>query len=213
MGPNPIFGDSILNSNFFNPEYLLNQAIDFFREFITFFENSGIQFETVFQIVSFLLFLLVTFFLVIIFYTIIRIFEIRKKEHAHLKHELEEYAYHHKEIEEKRQETDAISKNPRWIKTLDYLFSQHESDWKLSVIEADSMLDELMTQLGFQGETLGDRLKSASQNNFRNLSIAWEVHAIRNRIAHEAMNFEFPQREAKRVIALYEHIFREFGYI
>ena len=94
-----------------------------------------------------------------------------------------------------------------------YLFSQHASDWKLAVIEADSMLENLMGQLGFAGENLGDKLKSATQESFKRLSSAWEAHAVRNRIAHEGASFELSQHEAKRVIALYEQIFREYGYI
>ena len=59
----------------------------------------------------------------------------------------------------------------------------------------------------------GDKLKEANQANFRNLSSAWEVHNIRNKIAHEGSSFGLSLHEAKRVIALYEQIFQEFGFI
>ena len=62
-------------------------------------------------------------------------------------------------------------------------------------------------------ENLGEKLKSANQDTFRSLSAAWEVHIIRNKIAHEGQEFELSQHEAKRVITLYEQIFREFGFI
>jgi len=113
----------------------------------------------------------------------------------------------------KLQEGEAVSKNQNWIKTLSYLFSQHQSDWKLAIIEADAMLEALMNQLGFKGETLGDKLKSADQTKFKSLTSAWEVHTIRNRIAHEGASFQLSQHEAKRVIAIYEGIFREYGFI
>jgi hypothetical protein len=96
---------------------------------------------------------------------------------------------------------------------LQYLFSANEGDWKLAIIEADSMLEELMEQLGFKGENLGEKLKSADQEKFKNLSVAWEVHIVRNRIAHEGSEFQLSQHEAKRVIALYESIFRDYGFI
>jgi hypothetical protein len=70
-----------------------------------------------------------------------------------------------------------------------------------------------MDQLGFRGENLGEKLKEANQDDFPNLTIAWEVHTIRNRIAHEGLAFELSQHEAKRVIALYEEIFHTYGYI
>lgn len=139
--------------------------------------------------------------------------EIRKKEHAYLHHEIEEYAHNKHEYEKRLHEETGGSKNERWSKALGYLFSQHASDWKLSIIEADSMLEELLDQLGFKGDSLGDKLKSANQENFRELTIAWEVHTIRNRIAHEGLAFELSQHEAKRVIALYEQIFHAYGFI
>ena len=75
------------------------------------------------------------------------------------------------------------------------------------------MLEDLMKQLGFKGESLGDKLKSATQDKFHSLTSAWEVHTIRNRIAHEGAAFHLSQHEAKRVIAIYESIFREYGFI
>ena len=75
------------------------------------------------------------------------------------------------------------------------------------------MLEILLDQLGFKGESLGDKLKSANQENFPYLTIAWEVHTVRNRIAHEGLSFEISHHEAKRLIALYEQIFHSFGFI
>src|SRR3989344_3925495 len=205
MNPNPLLENSVLGSKWFNPEYLFNQSIDFFQQVAVFFHNTGAQILAFYQGI---LFFFSLFFLAVISYTSIRIFEIRRKENKHLKQEIEEYAHHHAEKEKKAQQEEAISKNERWVKTLNYLFSQHPSDWKLAVIEADNMLESLLDQLGFHGENLGDKLKLAGQDSFRNLPSAWEVHTIRNKIAHEGTSFELSQHEAKRVIALFERIFR-----
>ncbi len=210
MNQNIILENTLLGSKWFDPQYLFNQGVIFSQNFVNFFNNHGAGIVSIFNTI---LFFLVLFFIMIISYTSIRILEIRKKEHRHLEHEIAEYAHHQAEREKKISQGDEISKNQRWIKTLTYLFSQHASDWKLAVIEADSMLEELLNQLGFKGETLGDKLKSATQDKFHSLTSAWEVHTIRNRIAHEGVSFELSQHEAKRIIALYEQIFREFGFI
>jgi hypothetical protein len=207
---NPALGNSFLGSKWFNPDYLFNQASAFFNDFFNYFNNNQTQIVSLYDII---LFLFSLFFLSLICYCTVRMFEIRKKERHHLAQEIAEYAHHQKEREEKLKQGEAISKNERWLKALGYLFSQHAGDWKLAVIEADAMLEELMGQLGFVGETLGDKLKGATQDKFQSLTSAWEVHTIRNRIAHEGASFELTQREAKRVLALYEQIFREFGYI
>ena len=207
---NLILQNSFLGSKWFNPNYLFNQVTSFFHNLSNIDPNN---YTAVISLYHTILFILSMFFLTLISYCSVRIFEIRSKEQAHLRHEIAEYAHHQAQKEKKLQQQEAVSTNPRWIKTLGYLFSQHESDWKLAVIEADAMLESLMNQLGFKGETFGDKLKGATQENFHNLTSAWEVHNIRNRIAHEGATFLLSQHEAKRVIALYEQIFREFGFI
>jgi hypothetical protein len=199
---------TFLDNKFFNPDYLFNQSVSFFQGLFT--PTNNLDILVIFH--GILIFLAI-FFITITCYCFVRMFEIRKKEKNHLHHEIEEYAHHQREREKNLKQEEEISTNPRWVKTLNYLLGEHESDWKLAVIEADSMLEELMDQLGFIGETLGDKLKTANQGNFRSLTNAWEVHTIRNRIAHEGASFELSAHEAKRVIALYEQIFRQYGFI
>lgn len=200
--------DSVLGSKYLNPDYLFKQEVEVSKGIFSIVTN-----ENTIAIYHTVLYMLGIFFITIIFYSIIRVFEIRKKEHAHLHQEIEEYAHHHKEKEKAMAEGAMISKNERWRQVLFLLFSVSPNDWKLSVIEADAMLEVLLGELGFTGESLGDKLKTAGEKGFRNLDMAWEVHTIRNRIAHEGSIFSISHHEAKRVIAIYEQIFREFGYI
>ena len=205
---NSILGDTFLNSKYFDPAYLFDRGYMYVRQLL-----DVVFGEQIINTWNAILFFFSLFFISIIAYTVVRMFEIRKKEHEHLKHEIAEYAHHKAEYEKHLREEVGGSKNEHWSKTLHYLFSQHSSDWKLAIIEADTMLIGLMEQLGFRGDTLGDKLKSANQDTFPNLTIAWEVHTIRNRIAHEGLSFELSHHEAKRVIALYEEIFHGYGYI
>ncbi|MEK7104791.1 MAG: hypothetical protein AAB868_01995 [Patescibacteria group bacterium] len=200
--PNPLIENSFLGSKLLDPEYLFNHIVPFLGSI---FNAKGLN------VLYIILSVLVIFFIAIIIYATIRMFEIRKKERTYLKHEITGYAHTQALKKEKLQEREF--KNERWKKVLDYLFSINENDWKLAIIEADSMLFDLLTRLGFEGENLGDKLKEANQANFRNLSSAWEVHNIRNKIAHEGSSFGLSLHEAKRVIALYEQIFQEFGFI
>ncbi|MCX6747829.1 MAG: hypothetical protein NTW98_02705 [Candidatus Nomurabacteria bacterium] len=165
------------------------------------------------DLLYFVLILLIT----VIAYVIVRMLELRKKEHEHIHHEIHEFAHKHHEVEKKKAEAEmgrnGKPKNERWENILKHLYSESSADWKLSIIDADEMLLTLMTDMGFKGEGLGEKLKSADRDEFHSLSAAWEVHTVRNRIAHEGLSYELSQREAKRVIALYEQIFHEFGYV
>jgi hypothetical protein len=87
-----------------------------------------------------------------------------------------------------------------------------EADWKLAIIEADSIVDEITKALKLSGDTMGERMKSAHESTWRTLQDAWEVHKIRNTIAHSP-DFVLTEREAKRILSLYVGIFREFDLI
>ncbi len=186
--------------------YYLTKFFEFLQQAFIFVVSSTTGFYIFLSIVS-------IFFLFIMAYCGVRLIEIRKKEHEHLHHEIIEYAHHHAEQEKATAQKNNMSDNEQWGNVLQYVFSGNPSDWKLAIIEADNMLDKLMDHLGIKGENLGEKLKNADKDKFRNISAAWEVHIIRNKIAHESGEFELSQHEAKRVIALYEQIFREFGYI
>ena len=199
----------IFDPKYINLEYVFGKVYDFF--YLIFHPSSHIPYlETGVKLV---LSFFSMFFIFVIVYSFVRLLEIRKREHEHLHHEILESAHKKKEEEKKKAEKGGSFLNKRWEVVLNYLFSGSEGDWKLAIIEADSMLDDLMNKLGFKGDNLGEKLKSANQDNFRSLTSAWEVHLIRNKIAHEGEQFKLSQHEAKRVIALYEQIFKDFGYI
>lgn len=101
----------------------------------------------------------------------------------------------------------------RWEQVMAHLNSDRESDWRLAVLEADVLLDEMLTNMRYHGDSLGEKLKSVEKSDFVTLDQAWEAHAVRNKIAHEGASFTLTEREARRVIKLYEEVFKEFHYI
>ncbi len=106
----------------------------------------------------------------------------------------------------------APERNVLWDSIREHLATESPTGWKLAVIEADKLLDDLTVKQGFFGGTLGERLKNADESLFRTLQDAWEAHKIRNRIAHET-GYYLSRREAQRAIGMYENVFREFKVI
>ena len=103
--------------------------------------------------------------------------------------------------------------NERWEQILVHVNSENPNDWRLAIIEADVILDEMVKSMGYRGESLGERMKSIEQSDFTSIDAAWEAHKVRNRIAHSGSDFILTQREARRIIGLYEQVFKEFEYI
>ena len=110
-------------------------------------------------------------------------------------------------------EEKSSKKKDDWQKILSHAHSENPAEWRVAIIEADIMLDEILTALGYQGEGVGEKLKSVDSSNMLTLDAAWEAHKVRNRIAHSGKDFELSEREAKRVVTLFESVFREFGMI
>lgn len=103
--------------------------------------------------------------------------------------------------------------NEKWQKVLVHINSANPSDWKLAILECDIMLADILEKMGYMQQSIGEKLKSIEPSDFTNIEAAWEAHKIRNSIAHEGSDFMINEREAKRVIGLYEAVFREFAFI
>lgn len=101
----------------------------------------------------------------------------------------------------------------KWQKIKAYMDSRSSSDWKMAIIEADSLIEEIMLRIGYEGKDLGTKLKSIEPSDFNNLQNVWEAHKVRNRIAHEGGKFELLKNEADIVIGKYERALRELKYI
>lgn len=100
--------------------------------------------------------------------------------------------------------------HPRFAIIQGYMSSNSEALWRIGIMEADNMLQEVLHNKGYQGDSLGEMLKVS---NFQTVQLAWDAHGVRNRIAHEGSDFVLTEREAKRVFTLYESVFRELKAI
>lgn len=105
------------------------------------------------------------------------------------------------------------AKNKRWERVLEHMNSVSPNDWKFAILEADIILDDLLSTMRYHGETVADKLKSVEKSDFNTIEEAWEAHKVRNSIAHEGAEFLISEREARRVIALYQKVFEEFKFI
>lgn len=95
----------------------------------------------------------------------------------------------------------------RWNTVIGYMQGKEEAIWRIGILEADNLLDEILHDRGYQGLTLADKLK---MTNFNTLDLAWAAHKIRNRIAHDGSRFALSERIARNTIELYRAVFKEF---
>ncbi len=108
---------------------------------------------------------------------------------------------------------DDIPKNSRWEHVRLLIGQQQESDWRRAIIEADSMLGQLLTDQGYRGSTIGEQLRDANPLQFTTLDLAWKAHKVRNEIAHAGEGYKLSERDARATVDLYQRVFEEFNFI
>src|SRR3989344_7467125 len=134
----------------------------------------------------------------------------------HVEHEERNKLWKSEEGHEKNKSSGsgAVSfANKKWQKVLAHVNSPNASEWRLAVLEADIILGEMLDSMGYRGDSIGERLKGVEPSDFLTLDKAWDAHKVRNQIAHGGSDFLLNEREAKRVVALYVEVFKEFHFI
>lgn len=135
-----------------------------------------------------------------IFFVLIKIFGLRKNKFTIF-------------VESVPQEEIPDERRTRWQNIKDRIESVNPAEWRIAIIEADSIIEEIIKRIGYEGENLGDRLKKIEPSDFYSLDEVWEAHKIRNRIAHEGDMFKLTKEEAEKVISMYEKALKELKYI
>lgn len=136
----------------------------------------------------------------VIIYCTVRLFELRKREAEFYSTLLVA--------------PDAESgEHTRWEHIQTLIGGPNPSEWKEAIIEADIMLDDVLTKQGYVGDGVGEKLKSIERSQLSSLQNAWEAHKVRNQIAHEGSAFDLSDTLARRTIAHYGVVFRELKVI
>ncbi len=104
-------------------------------------------------------------------------------------------------------------RNLRWEKIKKYLDSNNPSDWKIAILEADNLIDDILKQAGFKGDTLGERLLKVKPQMLVSLPDLFRAHLVRNRVIHEGTTFELTKEKTLEVTDSYEKSLKELGYI
>lgn len=196
----PIIDKPLFEPTYLNIEYVFNQIVNFLKPIIAFFSDpdSWVMIGIVSSVLSII-------FIAIILFSLIRMREIQLHEKEELDHEINTALAKDKEI--------SRMANPRWHYILTLIESSNESDWRVAIIEADTMLEELLIGKGFSGNTVSELLEGARESGYASIQSAWDAHIVRNQIAHQGSDFPLSQVEGRRVIKMYQSFFEEMGII
>jgi len=95
-----------------------------------------------------------------------------------------------------------------WDKILARLQTGDESEYKLAVIEAEDLLDDILKRMGYEGEDLGGRLSHLTAATLPNIRELWQAHQVRNNIVHDP-DYRLSLDEARKTLEIYEKALRD----
>ena len=166
-------------------------------------QNVGDGFVRFFGVLEVLGYILIVAFIAGIIYCVIALSEIKQKS---------DEAYEQHFIRNAKAPAQANPRMQHWKKVSDAMASGNDQLWRSALIDADTMLEEVVTAMGAVGDTFGEKLKSMGRQ-VPWIDAAWEVHKLRNILAHEGGRYPLNQREAYRAYKIYEGILYETGYL
>lgn len=196
----PFLDKPAFDPTYLNIEYIFNKILEIIRPIIDFFTNPH-----TWTVIGFIVACMCILFIAIIIFSLVRMREIQLHEKHELDHEIHEALARDQEL--------LRNENPRWHYILTLIESSNESDWRVSIIEADTMLEESLREKGLTGEGVSELLESARASGYQSIQNAWDAHVVRNQIAHAGSEFPLSQIEGRRVIKMYQNFFEELGII
>lgn len=96
----------------------------------------------------------------------------------------------------------------RWEEVKRHVSSFREGEWKFAIVEADKLVNDVLESAGFEGETIGEKLKAINPEQLQSINSLWDAHKLRNLVVHDA-NFKVRHTEIRRAIEQYEKALKE----
>lgn len=199
-GIQSVIGKPLFTPSYLNIEYVFGKIVEYAQPVINFFTNPHTW--STLGVISALASIVC---IAIIVWSLVRLVEIQIYDREEIKHEI-----HNALLKQKEKERNA---NPRWHYILTLIESPNDSDWRVAIIEADSMMEETLKEKGLSGGTVSELLEGAKESGYRSIQDAWDAHLVRNQIAHEGSDFSLSQVEGRRVIKMFQNFFEELRII
>jgi hypothetical protein len=100
----------------------------------------------------------------------------------------------------------------KWAAILKKFHGGSPEAMRITVIEADALVDEALKQMGLAGEHMADRLSRLTTEDVASLNRVWKAHRLRNDIVHRS-GFFFPPEDGQAALDDYAAFLSDLGAI
>jgi hypothetical protein len=99
----------------------------------------------------------------------------------------------------------------RWMTIEQQLKRDELMTYHMTVLNADTLLDQALKDKGIAGTTMGERMKHMQQK-WSNANNVWTAHKLRNQIAHEP-DVKLSYDSARRALSSFKQALKDLGAI
>ncbi len=99
-----------------------------------------------------------------------------------------------------------------WKKIMKRFDSGIEAEYKLAIIETDSMLGEILQRMGYYESTIEKNLNKITAIEIPNIEDLKEARRVRNGVIHDP-DYRLSKEKSKEVMDVYQESFRSLGIL
>lgn len=96
----------------------------------------------------------------------------------------------------------------RWEAIQMRLKSDNPSQYKVAVLEADALADEILDGIGYKGTTMADKFESVRGGQLETKNLLVEAHEARNQIIRDP-EFSLSREDAEKYLEYFQKFFDE----
>lgn len=101
----------------------------------------------------------------------------------------------------------------KYLEAENKLKANEPTTYQIAILEADKLVDQALRERGFNGETMGERLKNATNSKvFSDRNCIWLAHKLRNQIAHEP-DVKVSYKQARGALVCFKKALKDLGAI
>lgn len=100
----------------------------------------------------------------------------------------------------------------KWDKVKERLKTGSVSQYKVAILEADSIVDDIIGRIGHGGGNMTEKLEQLKAGQLDYQEELLEVHQIRNKIVHDE-NFIVDRELAEKTVGVYEKFLRYLEFM
>ena len=99
-----------------------------------------------------------------------------------------------------------------WHKIVHRSKEPDETKWKMAILEADKLLDDVLRSSGYNQPTVDERFQALNTELISNYDQVMQAHEIKSKVSKDP-EFSITHSEAIEVLKIYKKAFQEFGLI